>query len=703
LKSEIFDFQGGLVDGFKRLRDGTNVGKVVIRLQSEPNIGTAVITGGLGGLGIMTAELLHEMGANHIVLVSRSGKAKKYAGQKLGERLENLLKLDAGKSVSIEKCDTSNENEVQSLLARVHKMHGNINTVIHASGLLNDSLLQNMTPEKVRSSFGAKAAGAWYLHQNTSADDIRHFVVFSSIAALLGNPGQTNYSASNSYLDSLVRLRRNKGLPALSIQWPAIADVGMAAATKNTLNISIKDQLSLANVKNVLKQLFTSNLGEEETVMSPIPLSMLGNNNFPSKLSQFMVDVAVESNGNASSSPARRGTNGSSKSWIIGDIQSKVEAAVRKVITIEATQKVDLQLPMMDMGLDSLGITELSQSLQSIFGVELPSTFAFNHPSIADMSNHLFGLLSPATDCISDGPSLIATNDRASIAAENSIVGMSCRFPGGVSSPHSFWELLRDGTHTSAHIPFDRWDASALAALSNLSEKEKLQVSNGSSVHDMELFDPSAFRISKAEAASMSPLQCALLECSYLALLDAGYAPDEMKGLNCGVFVGTSASSSALGRPSNNGVSSSRSTVYNTTGSSASIASGRISYVFNFQGPNAVYDTACSSSLVALDAGISALQLGKCDMALVAGSNELFDSKVFDAFARAGMLSPTGRCHTWDASADGYLRGEGCGAILLKPANAAKPGSVYANVLGASVMSDGTSASITAPNGSAQV
>ena len=115
-----------------------------------------------------------------------------------------------------------------------------------------------------------------------------------------------------------------------------------------------------------------------------------------------------------------------------------------------------------------------------------------------------------------------------------------------------------------------------------------------------------------------------------------------------------------------------------------------------------MYDTACSSSLVALDAAISALQLGKCDMALVAGANELFDSQVFEAFARAGMLSPTGRCHTWDASADGYLRGEGCGAILLKPASAAKPGSIYANVLGASVMSDGTSASITAPNGSAQ-
>ena len=119
-----------------------------------------------------------------------------------------------------------------------------------------------------------------------------------------------------------------------------------------------------------------------------------------------------------------------------------------------------------------------------------------------------------------------------------------------------------------------------------------------------------------------------------------------MSGLNCGVFVGTSASASSSESMIEN-------SVYGAIGASASIASGRISYVFNFQGPNAVYDTACSSSLVALDSGLSALKEEKCDVALVAGVNELFDSRLFRSFARAGMLSPTGRCHTFDASADG--------------------------------------------------
>ena len=128
--------------------------------------------------------------------------------------------------MSIECCDMSNESEVKSLLKRVCEKHGNINTVVHASGVLHDGWIQNMTVEDMRASFGAKAAGSWYLHRHTAElDDIRHFVLFSSTAAMFGNPGQANYAASNSYLDSLVRLRRSKGLPAVSIQWPSVADV----------------------------------------------------------------------------------------------------------------------------------------------------------------------------------------------------------------------------------------------------------------------------------------------------------------------------------------------------------------------------------------------------------------------------------------------------------------------------------------------
>ena len=558
-----------------------------------------------------------------------------------------------------------------------------------------------MTPEKIRLSFGPKAAGASYLHENSPTDNIKHFITFSSVSALFGNPGQTNYAASNSYLDALCRLRRNKGLPAVSIQWPAIADVGMAAANGKNLSKSLKSQLSLSNVKKVLKQLLlTSNLSDDEAVRSPIPFAMLGLDRIPKSLSTFMSDVAIKSNKNTRQRSPKKARKVSSKVWSIDEIQSSIETVVKKVITAGDSESVDRQVSLMDLGLDSLGTTELSELLQSTFDIELSSTFVFNNPTIMAMSNYISGLLAKETQPAdeTDSASSMVNFITSSTNTELSIVGMSCRFPGNASNIHEYWDLISEGKNTSSHIPFDRWDVSSLTARSNLTAKVKNQVSHGSFVDDIESFDASFFNISKSEAEFMSPLQRALLECSYMALLDAGYTAGEMKGLNCGVYVGILNTSTSLDRPSNNDRENTKKSVFSATGATSSIASGRISYLFNFKGPNAAYDTACSSSLVALDAAMSALKEGKCEMALVAGANELFDSKVFESCARAGMLSPTGRCHSWDESADGYLRGEGCGVILLKRADSVSPGSTYANVLGTSIMSDGTSASITAPS-----
>ena len=148
--------------------------------------------------------------------------------------------------------------------------------------MLHDGLLQNMTAEAVQLSFGPKAAGAWYLHQHSAMDDICHFVVFLSIAALFGSLGQTNYSASNSYLDSLVRLRCSKGLSSVSIQWYAIANVGMAA--RNEKRMKQSEQLSLSSMKKVFKQIFIFKVDREDTVRSPLPTALLQRDNFPDKM-----------------------------------------------------------------------------------------------------------------------------------------------------------------------------------------------------------------------------------------------------------------------------------------------------------------------------------------------------------------------------------------------------------------------------------
>ena len=337
--------------------------------------------------------------------------------------------------------------------------------------------------------------------------------------------------------------------------------------------------------------------------------------------------------------------------WNLEHIQTEVESAVRRVISVSDDELLDDKMSLMDMGLDSLGSTELAATLQTTFDVELPSTLVFNYPTVTELSNYLHGILAPQQNLNSSisKPTNITALSQQETRASFSIVGMSCRFPGGASSLLEYWNLLCDESQTSSYVPFGRWDVFSLAASSKLNEKEKMQLMHGSFVDDMEYFEPSVFGISKAEAEFMSPSQRIILECSYLALRDAGFERNEINGLNCGVFVGgTNASSSTA-----TDFRSVRPSVYSATGATVSIASGRVSYVFNFKGPNAAYDTACSSSLVALDAAISALSEGKCDMALVAGVNELFDSRLFVSFASAGMLSPTGRCHTFDVSADG--------------------------------------------------
>ena len=231
------------------------------------------------------------------------------------------------------------------------------------------------------------------------------------------------------------------------------------------------------------------------------------------------------------------------------------------------------------------------------------------------------------------------------------IVGMSCRFPGNITDLHTFWKFLSEGKHVSETIPKNRWDNDALLDMQhNMTQAEKRRATNGAFVYDMESFDPSFFGISAVEARAMGPQHRVLLECTFQAFSDADYTLDSLKGQACGVFIGM--------RQNSNASKSGATTAYDATANTMSAAAGRVSFFFDLHGPCVAYDTAHSSSLVALNAAVSALKNGECELALVAGVNELFDPQDFLAFSAANMLSPTGRCHTWDSAADGYLRGE---------------------------------------------
>lgn len=282
------------------------------------------------------------------------------------------------------------------------------------------------------------------------------------------------------------------------------------------------------------------------------------------------------------------------------------------------------------------------------------------------------------------------------------VIGMGCRFPGGADDPTSFWELLRDGVDAISEIPSDRWDRDTLFD-SDPSSPGKMMTRWGGFLRDLDQFDADFFGISPREAVGIDPQQRMLLEVSWRALEDAGQAPDRLFGSRGGVFVGIGGLDYALLQEGAG--STDRLDAYYASGVSHSVAAGRLSYFLGLKGPSLAIDTACSSSLVALHLACQSLRGDECDFALAGGVNLILSPTGHIALSKAKMLAPDGRCKAFDAAADGFVRSEGCGVVVLKRlADALADGdAIRAVVRGSAVNQDGRSSGLTVPNGPSQV
>lgn len=282
------------------------------------------------------------------------------------------------------------------------------------------------------------------------------------------------------------------------------------------------------------------------------------------------------------------------------------------------------------------------------------------------------------------------------------IIGMACRFPGGADSPEKFWRVLAEGVDAVTEIPSGRWDVDAVYD-PNPETPGKYAVKLGAFIRQpVDAFEPQFFGISPREAVSMDPQQRLLLEIAWEALEDAGIAPDQLSGSATGVFAALAAGD--YGQLYMKAGDPSLLDAYYASGIAHSVASGRISYVLGLQGPSLTVDTACSSSLVTVHLGVQSLRAGECHMVLAGGVNLMLSPESYIALSRYGMLSPDGRCKTFDATADGFVRGEGCGMVVLKRlSDALADGDrVQAIIRGSAVNQDGPSSGLTAPNGPAQ-
>lgn len=376
-------------------------------------------------------------------------------------------------------------------------------------------------------------------------------------------------------------------------------------------------------------------------------------------------------------------------------LESWLQQQVQEVVGLAVPPRPDKSL--FDLGIDSLKAVELTNRLQRHLrpGLSLPSTLAFDYPTISRLAQHLAEQVPSPAD---------ATNQRAGgrggpTEEPVALVGLACRLPGAPDQD-AFWQLLLEGGNAITEVPADRWDPDAYYD-PNPDTPEKMTTRWGGFIEGIDRFDSAFFGISPREAQEMDPQHRLLLELSWHALEDAGLDPSRLAGSRTGVYVGISTSDYAflLLRARGRGIGS-----YLGTGNAHAAAAGRISYFLGLEGPCLAIDTACSSSLVALHQACRALQRGDCDLALAAGVNALLAPETTISFSKGRFMASDGQCKTFDASADGYVRGEGGGVVVLKRLSEARRDGdrILAVVRGSAVNQDGASGGLTVPSGLAQ-
>lgn len=373
----------------------------------------------------------------------------------------------------------------------------------------------------------------------------------------------------------------------------------------------------------------------------------------------------------------------------IGGLKTLLRRLVAEIMEFDSPDQVEGGQGFFDLGMGSLQAVDLIERVQAELGRPLAQTLAFDHPSIDALAAHLGGV--PAAK-----PAAAVAESGDGVA----IIGLGCRLPGGIDGPEAFWDVLRRGGDAIADIPDGRWDLNDFAA-AGIDPAAMPHIFRGGFLDEIRDFDCAFFGISPREAITLDPQQRLLLEVSREALEHAAIPPASLKGSATGIFVGISNAEYAqrLSMAERLAIAG-----YIGTGNAHSTAAGRLSFVMGLNGPCLAVDTACSSSLVAVHLACQSLRRGESRLALAAGVNLLVSPETSIFLSRAGALAADSRCKTFDDRADGYVRSEGCGVVVLKRlAEALADGDrVLAVIRGSAVNHDGRTSGFTVPNGPAQ-
>jgi polyketide synthase PksL len=671
--------------------------------------GVYLLTGGLGGLGLIFARHLATTLQAKLVLVGRS--APNAAQQ------EQLAELEAaGAEVLCVQADVSRladmERAVREAKARFSQLHG----VIHAAGVNRDAFILRKTREQMEAVLAPKIYGAINVDLATRHESLDLFVIFSSVAGVLGNVGQADYAYANRFLDCFAERRERSRVAeersgrTLSIDWPLWEAGGMSISPEDIALLEQRSGITPLPARDGIR--IWEDLLRSDVTQA---VALYG---VASRIAAFVAPKPV-------SAPRKAAAPAASSD--AATLVARTEAYLKELIGGEiglAPERIESSDRLDSFGIDSLMINRINARLESDLGA-LPKTLFYEHETVGDIARFLvrqsreavagrFGSVDVAPD---DAIVAAAEVEAGTIrlheppeepgAGEDvAIIGIHVRFPHSPTLD-AFWENLREGRDLIDVVPRDRWDAGALhdpdpAAASS----GKIYCKWGGFLEDHDKFDPRFFQISGAEAKLMDPQERLFLQSVWSAIEDAGYTRDRLKAqypkgqsANVGVFVGVTTNSYHL-------LASDEWARGNFVTPSAmpwSIAN-RVSYFFDFNGPSTPVDAACSSSLVAIHLACESLKKRECALAVAGGVNLYLHPSKYQGLCQKRALSLDGKCRSYGAGGEGFVPGEGVGTLILKPLRKAKEDGdrIYAVIRGSASEHSGRSHGYSVPSPNAQ-